>query len=233
MTPKEAIFKRKSIRKFESKSISNEQMELIARKVKELTPLYPNIEYNIDITKKTKGMFNVKAPHYLVFGSEEKEGHLENIGFIGQQMDLFLSSIGIGSCWLGGSKPVFDDEINLPYVICMAFGDSDEPLYRDATDFKRKSLVDISIGEDTRIEAARVAPSGINAQNWYFVAKDGLIHCYRKKPNLLSGVMLNKMSYIDMGIAICHIAKVSDEFAFKKLDDVQIVKGCTYVGSVV
>ena len=233
MTQKEAIFKRKSIRKFDMQPISDNQMNDVMAEIKNLIPLFENIEVSIHVTDKTKGMFNVKAPHYLVFASEEKEGHLENIGFVGQQIDLFLTTIGLGACWLGGAKAVQAEDSLLPYVICMAFGNPAEPLHRNISDFKRKNLTEISTGSDTRLEAARVAPSGVNAQNWLFEAVNGEIHCYRKKPNPLLGILLNKMSYIDVGIAICHIATVSENFKFKKLDDAKEVKNCTYIGSVI
>ncbi len=41
----------------------------------------------------------------MIISSENTEGYLMNIGFIFQQMDLYLSSIGLGSCWLGMAKP--------------------------------------------------------------------------------------------------------------------------------
>jgi hypothetical protein len=42
-----------------------------------------------------------KAPHYIAIFSETKEGYLTNIGFMFQQMDLFLSRNDIASCWQG------------------------------------------------------------------------------------------------------------------------------------
>ena len=56
----------------------------------------------------------------------------------------------------------------------MAFGKPAEPLYRELSEFKRKPLAEISEGSDERLEAARLAPSGMNVQNWYFIAKDGI-----------------------------------------------------------
>jgi nitroreductase len=52
-----------------------------------------------------KGLLLVKAPHYLLLFSENKPGYLLNTGFIFEQIDLFLSSSGIGSCWLGLTNP--------------------------------------------------------------------------------------------------------------------------------
>ena len=177
----------------------------------------------------------MKAPYYLLFGSEERESFCENIGFIGQQLDLFLSENGIGSCSLGASKPQDSkpkEALSLPYVIAMSFGKPAEPLHRSLSEFKRKSLTTISEGDDERLEAARLAPSAMNSQNWYFVADNGKIHCYRKKPNLMIGFMLNKMNQVDMGIAICHIARESEAFRFEKVENATVRKGYIYAGTV-
>jgi len=194
-----------------------------------IKPLYPDIKYEISIVSKTKGRFNIKAPHYLVFKSEEKEGYLENTGFIGQQMDLYFSATGIGSCWLGASKSDEKEESTLLSILCMSFGKADEKLHRELSDFKRKPLSNISEGEDNRLEAARLAPSGVNMQNRYFIAKDDKIHCYRKKPRLK---LFDKLARIDMGIAICHIAEESDEFNFTTDSNAPSQKGYIYMGTV-
>ena len=228
----EIIKKRKSIRKYHTQLLDDAALENIQEQIYKVKPLYPDIRYSIKITNKAKGMFNVKAPHYLVFESEEKEGSYENIGFIGQQLDLFFSASGIGSCWLGASKPEGKISSTFPHVICMSFGKPAEPLHRELVEFKRKPLTAISEGADSRLEAARLAPSGVNAQNWYFVADNGKIHCYIKKPNLFMKLLLNKMSYIDLGIAICYLYEESNNFRFVKESNAPVRKGCIYIGTV-
>ena len=225
------IRKRKSIRKFDSNPLDFHELEKIKAQLKQLTPLYPNIGYSINITDKTKGMFNIKAPHYLIFTSEDKSGYLENIGFVGQQMDLWLAENGLGSCWLGASKPE-EKTSPLSHVICIAFGKPAEPLHRELSGFKRKALAEISEGDDPRLEAARLAPSGVNAQNWYFIADDGKIHCYRKKLGALKALMFEKLSQIDLGIAVCHIAQETDSFSFARDDGAPQRKGLVYVGTI-
>ena len=226
----EIIRKRKSIRQYDMNKLDEETLNKVRSKIDSLKPLFPEIQYSIEIAEKTKGLFNVKAPHYLIFGSENKEGYLENIGFIGQQLDLFLSENGLGACWLGAAKPKEKEKSPLPYVIAIGFGKPAEPLHREIEEFKRKSLEEITEGNnDERLEAARLAPSGMNAQNWYFVG-DGKIRCYRKK------VLLNfmsKLSMIDMGIALCHIAEESDDFRYVNETYAPLRKGYIYMGTVV
>jgi len=228
----EIIRKRKSIRKYDHAPLDDETLEKVREQIGSVKPLFPDIRYSIEIVNKTKGMNNVKAPYYLLFRSEEKDGAYENIGYIGQQLDLFFSESGIGSCWLGAAKPEEKEESAMPHVISMAFGKPAEPLHRELSGFKRKPLAEISEGADERLEAARLAPSAVNAQNWYFMAADGKIRCYRKKSGSLLGFVYNKLHCIDMGIALCHIAAESDEFSYAKEADVPERKGHVYMGTV-
>ena len=228
----EIIRMRKSIRKYDQAKPDEDVLTKVREKIENLKPLYPDIPYNIEIVNKAKGVFGVTAPHYLVFGSEKKDGYLENIGFIGQQMDLFFSANGLGSCWLGVAKPDKSEATALPHVISIAFGTPAEPLHRDLSEFKRKALSEMSEGSDPRLEAARLAPSGMNAQNWYFIADSGKIFCYRKKPNLASGILAGKLVFIDMGIALCHIAEESEGFTFIKEESAPERKGYIYMGTV-
>jgi nitroreductase len=228
----EIIRKRKSIRKYDFTPLDTDKLKWAQEQIAAVKPLYPNIRYRVEIVSKTKGLFNVKAPYYFLFSSEEMDGYHENIGFIGQQLNLILSANGIGTCWLGASKPIESDKSALPYVIAMSFGTPNEPLHRSLPEFKRKSLSVISEGEDPRLEAARLAPSAMNSQNQFFVADGGKIHCYRKKTNPIVGLMLERMNRIDMGIAIYHIAAESGEFKFTKSKIVPERKGYVYVGTV-
>jgi len=234
----EIISKRKSVRKYDKTPLEIEILDRVGVHITKLKPLFPDIRYSVEIVSKTKGLFNIKAPHYLVFRSEIKEGAYENTGFIGQQMDLFLSGSGLGSCWLGASKPEGGEKTDLSPVACIAFGKPAEPLHRQISEFKRKSLPEISEGSDERLEAARLAPSGMNAQGWYFIVDSGKIHCYCKKPGLVSKLISAKLGFIDIGIALCHIARGAsassntDDFIFGKEEGIPERKGYIYIGTV-
>jgi nitroreductase len=198
-------------------------------KLKALVPLFPEIKYSVTIADRTKGLLaqGSGASSFLVFRSEAKEGAYENIGFIGQQMDLWFSENGLGSCWLGMAKP--NEDGDLSYVISMAFGKPAGSAHRSLADFNRKPLSEISDGSDPRLEAARLAPSGMNAQGWYFSASGGKIRCYRKKPGIIAP---EKLGRIDMGIALWHIASETESFRFAKEPNVPERKGYIYSGTV-
>lgn len=172
-----------------------------------LSPMYGNIKTEMKIVsqKDVKGLLGSPAPHYIVAFSETKDGYLENVGFMLQQIDLFLSANGIGACWRGLQKPTKEILSNskLEFVIVLAFGKPKEPLHRErVSEFKRKPLGQISNinGMDELLEPARLAPSGTNSQPWFFTGSRDLLHAYCVK-----SIMLKKMNAISIGIALCHL----------------------------
>jgi nitroreductase len=177
-----------------------------------LKPLYDDIKIEMKLLsqKDVKGLFLAKAPHYLAVFSETKDGYLTNAGFMLQQMDLFFSANGIGSCWQGMPKPTKEilNSSKLEFVILLAFGKPKERLHRESVSkFKRKPLREITDvkGTDELLEPARLAPSAMNRQQWFFTGNASTIHAYRAKSSFLIAFMFEKMSKVSMGIAICHV----------------------------
>ncbi len=235
MSPYEMIFKRKSVRKYAQVPLEPQVLQEIAAFAATLRPLHSHIRTGYELTDAVKGVFAIKAPHYLLITSETADGYLENAGFMWQQMDLYLSSLGLGACWLGMAKPTGEIKTQLPLVITLAVGQPAEPVHRAPADFKRKPLPEISTGADERLEAARLAPSATNSQNWFFEAEAGAIHVYRKKLNPALELMYGKMSRIDAGIALCHLCIATEErggvFSFSQVSG-RSRKGYEYVGTV-
>jgi len=231
----EFIFKRKSVRKYDEAPLDAETLGKILAFAQKLKPLYPEIKTSFEMTDSVKGLFSIKAPHYFLICSEARGEYLENAGYMWQQMDLYLSSQGLGSCWLGMAKPTAEISTALPLVITQAFGKPAEAPHRDLNGFKRKSTDEISSGNDSRLEAARLAPSATNSQNWFFEASEGMIHVYRKKLNPALEMIYGKMNRIDAGIALCHLRYATEqeerEFRFERQPD-RDMKGYIYVGTV-
>lgn len=233
MDLKQYIFKRKSTRKYDLTELDTNILNQINDFAKSLKPLYGNIkiQYNLVGLSDIKNILPVKSPHYFVISSEKKEGYLENVGFMFQQMDLYLSSLGLGSCWLGMARVAEKINTNLEFVIILAFGKPLESPYRELSEFKRKSLDEISNKVDDRLEPARLAPSATNSQPWYFVIEDDNIHVYRAKLNPVKALIYEKMNAIDMGIMLAHLyISDTDKFNFvsQKHPD---IKGYNYIGT--
>ena len=212
----DAIFRRKSVRRYDMTPLSQDKLNKLWAFIGTINRLDETIktDFTILTEEKIRGLFSLKfmlAPHYICIYSEKKEGYLMNAGFIMQQIDLFLSSNNIGSCWLGMAKPGSDPELTkdgLSYVIMLAFGNSPEPIHRSGTaQFKRKNLNEISSINNAAelLEPVRLAPSAGNTQCWFFSGNTTELIVSRKKQSLIKTQLYGRMNIIDIGIALCHL----------------------------
>ena len=219
-----SIFKRKSTKRYDPTPLSEDTLKEILNHLNDLKPLYDDINTEVKIlpledvqVKKKKK----EAPHYFAMFSQTKDGYFANLGFMMQQMDLFLNEKGIGSCWQGSPKP--KEEVlknsDLEFVIVMAFGNprDSKPVHRDISEFERKSLSEISTvqGAEELLEAARLAPSSGNIQPWFFTGDKSLIHvytskAYKKKDYPLQ--IIKKYNNISVGIALYHFKVAAEHF---------------------
>ena len=226
MTLHEMIYHRKSCRSFIGKPVEPKMIDQIL--FFESKPLYPEIKVRMDIVSrdKVKCICPWTTPQVITIYSEEAEGYLENIGFLFQQMDLYLQTLGLGVCWLGLGKmnPKTADNVDgMKFVIMLAFGyPKGDQLRHDLKGFIRKPMEKITDKPDPRLEVARLAPSAVNSQPWYFTHEDDTIHVYCSK----------KGSRLDAGIALAHLYVANEEtFMFFKTKNTTEIPGYTYIGS--
>ena len=227
MTLTEMIFKRKSCRSFTGEPVDAEMVEKILSF--DPKPLYPQIKVRMDIVSrdKVKCICPWTTPQLIAIYSEETEGYLENIGFLFQQMDLYLQTLGLGVCWLGMGRmnPKTTVQVEgMKFVILLAFGHpKGDQLRHDLKGFKRKPMEKITDQADARLEVARLAPSAVNSQPWYFTHDGETVHVYCSK----------KGSRLDAGIALAHLYVANEEtFRFFKAQQVREIPGYGYIGSI-
>ena len=227
MTLQEMIYRRKSCRSFLGKPVDAEMIEKILSF--EPKPLCPEIRVRMDIVgrDKVKCICPWTTPQLITVYSEEKEGYLENIGFLFQQMDLYLQTLGLGVCWLGMGKlnpKTTEDVEGMKFVIMLSFGHPrGDQLRHDLKGFKRKSMEQITDKADSRLEVARLAPSAVNSQPWYFIHDGDAIQVYCSR----------KGSRLDAGIALAHLFVANEEtFRFFRAENAPELPGYTYIGSV-
>ena len=226
MTLEEMIYHRKSCRSFAGKPVDGELMEKILSF--DLKPLYPGIKVRMDIVSrdKVKCICPWTTPQLIAVYSEETEGYLENVGFLFQQMDLYLQTLGLGVCWLGMGRmnPKTAETVEgMKFVILLAFGHpKGEALRQNVAEFKRKPMETIADKADPKLEPARLAPSAVNGQPWYFTHEGEKLHAYWTK----------KGSRLDMGIALAHLYAANTEtFRFFREAGKEI-PDYVYMGSV-
>ena len=240
MNLKDVIYKRKSFRSYSEKKLSAETLQDIENCIKNAKVLYPHIKFEWEIigAEKIKCVQNWRAPHYIAMFAEDVDGARENLGFIFQQVELHMQSIGIGTCWLGLGKLNADDDTaekhsGMECIMMMAFGMPEGEEYRkDLSEFKRRTADEISDAADARLECARIAPSAVNSQPWYFVHDGETIHVYCITKYLIHKV-LGKMNKFDMGIALAHLYVENKEtFEFFNTENPKAIKGHYYIGSI-
>ena len=127
-----------------------------------------------------------------------------------------MQSMGMGSCWLGLGRikdAKATNKGNMKFIIMLSFGYPDGDNTRKSTDeFNRRSLAEIADTEDERLEAARLAPSAVNSQPWYFLHHNEFIHVYRARNKMLAD-----MNKIDIGICLAHLyVSNPDSFCYYK-----------------
>lgn len=211
------ISKRKAIRAFERAALDQMRLDEILAFAREVPPLLAGSAVEVALVgrERVRGLGVLPAPHFLVLRASPGAAGELAAGYLGQHLSLMMSARGIGSCWLGMTLPPSrdGDRDGLAYAGTIAFGLSAEPPFRGLGEFKRKPLAEIAspiassalADAAPLLEAARLAPSAMNRQPWFFTLEDRLIHAFScPAPGLLN--IARRWRYVDLGIACCHLA---------------------------
>lgn len=238
MKLEETIYKRQSCRTYNETPLDEQTIDEIKTFIQQAKVLNDNIKWDYDIVtnKEVKSLLRWKAPHHMLLFSEEKENYKENIGFIFQQLDLYLQSRDIGSCWLGMVSPnssYKNKNPDLSFIITISFGKSTTTTHRKIEDFNRKKLEEITDTPDEKLKPAQYAPSATNSQPWYFTHNtDGSYNVYREKLGFIKKRTIGKWNPIDIGIALAQLYIANkDTFEFMIKENPQELKDYLYMGT--
>ena len=159
------IFKRKSFHLFRnagSGMITAAELDEITAAWDSFETLYPDIRTAIRIVPSQKVNFKRDAEYCILLYSETKDNHLMNLGYIGEQLDLFLVSRNIGTLWFGIGRPDIKSFDGMDFAIMIAIHKiEDESLFRkDMFKAKRKPIEEIWEGDYLGIaDIVRFSPS--------------------------------------------------------------------------
>ena len=209
----EMIFRRKSFHIFRNvgnESISKDELNDMQNAYSEFIPLNPGIKTAIRIVSEKQTNCKRGGEYCVLLYSEKKDGYLQNIGYLGEQLDLYLVSRNIGTLWFGIGKTKEEPFEGMEFVIMFSIRKiSDDSKYRkDMFKSKRKSAEEIWEGEQIPgvTDIVRFAPSACNSQPW-LVKNNGELSVYRyRKPGKRGIMPADKVSFynrIDIGIFIC------------------------------
>ena len=230
------IDRRRSVRSYTDEPLSPALREEVLSSLAATLPLCEGYPIRAEIIGRREARCTLPMPwlphDLLSVYAGEGVAALVGVGYALGRLDLHLQSIGLGTCWLGVGRPKTKPaEDGLTFAIMMAIGHpKDVPLRSGAADFRRRTLAEISDIPDERLEPARLAPSAINGQPWYFTHEGELIHvfCTERRARLL-----HDLQRMDIGIALAQLATASpDTFTFRTLPTAPEKKGYAYIGSV-
>lgn len=217
----EAIFVKKSVRKYVFDAVDQSVMERITDHYRHINSLFGGISSEIDILDSRKkqympvSLMGVKAPYYLIIYSDESPRYLMNAGYLMESMSLFLCTIGLGSCILGHTrvKKKLQTKNGLKIVGVIAFGKSKDSFIRKHSEAKRLPVDALCVFKEVPrqwmkqlLEAARMAPSSMNTQPWRFVVYDNAIHIFSKKPK-----RQDRLTEINFGAMFAHLVIAAEE----------------------
>ena len=201
------IFKRKSFHIFkDTDTLTSNEIQELKDFIKTVKSLDSEIKTEIRIVPEKDTTCKRGGEFCILFYSETKDEYLRNIGYMGEQIDLYLASQNIGALWFGIGKPK-DMQVNgLDFVVMISIAKMPMDKFRkDMFKSKRKPLSEIWSGNTLGIaEIVRFTPSACNTQPWVVENTGCDLMVYRfKKPGKRGIMPADKVRYynkIDIGI---------------------------------
>ncbi len=209
------IFKRKSFHLFRNignERITDDELKDIEKEFNNFEPLVEDITVKMKIVKDSTTCRRGQEYCILLY-SEKKDNYLQNIGYIGEQLDLYLVSKNIGTLWFGIGKVEEKQLDGLDFVIMIAIAkvDDETKFRKDMYKSKRKELAEIWNG-DYYLDIANIArftPSACNTQPWIVDSSEKELKVYRyRKPGkrgIMPVDMVKHYNQIDIGIFLCFL----------------------------
>lgn len=235
----EIIRTRISVRTYSGKSLPRETREKISSYMGTLSnPFGVKVTFRLLESKKAMNAeklgtygFIKGAEDYIGATVREEEFSLEALGYEFEKLVLYITSMGLGTCWLGGSfhrgefakaMSVRSDEI-FPVISPVGFAADKRSLTDSIVRFLakgdlRKSWDELFFNKnfstplsgseagvyEKLFEMVRIAPSASNKQPWRVVKDGNKFHFYEYKTPRYTNAFGYDIQRIDIGIAACH-----------------------------
>ena len=216
------IFKRKSFHTFKNKEkhLSEEELIGIENVIKTLKPLDKDIDTDVKIVKREETTCKTGEYCILIY-SEKKDNYLLNIGYLFEQLDLYLASKNIGCCWNGLGKTEMSTYNGLEYVIMLAIGKVEESEFqRDISKYKRREINEFWNGNEylNIASSVQLTPSACNSQPWLVNVSSNELMVYRYRRENEKCALPVDISYfnkIDIGIFILFLELSLEHYDIK------------------
>lgn len=233
----ETIKKRKSVRNYEKRGLSEQQRNEIVTYMNQIeNPFQVKVKFYFLETElldkgQKLGTYGViqGAKDYLGVTVKNTDFAMEAVGYAFEMLVLYATSLGLGTCWMGGTfnrnqfKTAMEISENDVFPIISPIGIplekrslTDTLVRKIAKSDQRKewqelffstSFENILSKEDasdyvTALELVRIAPSASNKQPWRIVKDGELFHFFKVQG--YGDVFGYDIQSVDMGIAACH-----------------------------
>ena len=256
----ELIRTRKSVRTFDGKAVTENDIKNLTEYINSITNPYgiPVKFVLLDAAEHGLSSPVIQGEHLYITGKVPLTEHCaEAFGYSFEKLVLYAWSLGIGTTWIGGTmkRELFEQKAGVregEIMPCVS------PLGYPA---KKRSIREIgmrtAIRADKRIkneelffgngfgeplhtddptimnalEAVRLAPSAVNKQPWRIVRCGNAYHFYEKK-NLAGGGAAWDVQKVDLGIAICHFMSVAGGVLSVAEPDISVGKDTEYIATV-
>lgn len=190
----------------------------------------------------TYGLIKGANTYIAAIMENNRPNGLEEIGYILEELILYATSLGLGTCWLGGTfnrgqfakhLHLAEDE-TLPIVTPIGYPKEKLSLMDKAVRFaagsnNRKPWDELFFNssfstpltkEDAGnyagpLEMVRLAPSASNKQPWRIVRENKQWHFYLKTSKGYGESLGFNIQRVDMGIAMCHFQLMAEELSIK------------------
>ena len=214
MTLLEAVSARHSVRKYVDKELSADIIAALQDKITECNKVGNlNIQLVQNETRAFTGMLSYGqfsgVKNYLVMVGKKSKDLDERVGYYGEQLVLFVQTLGLNTCWVGLSYRKVPEAYNvgkdekLVCMIALGYGET------QGVSHKIKDIEDVSNASDITpswfkrgVEAALLAPTAVNQQKFsfeYVGVKDNW-HIVKAR----KGFSIIGYTGMDLGIVKCH-----------------------------
>lgn len=252
------IRKRKSTRTYSKKQIDTDVKEKIIQYFQHLNgPFHVEVRFEFldrlmvkedeKIKLGTYGMIQ-GASYFIAAAVEKKEYNMEQLGYVFEDLILYITSLGIGTCWIAGTlnRSEFKKAVGLkdnevvPVVTPLGY----ESTMRSPVDLFLKPVpgkkvrkpwnvlffkdgFDLSLNKsdageyEVPLEMVRLAPSASNKQPWRVLKANGNYHFYVDHDPIYKKAYSYDIQKIDVGIAMYHFDAAARESGLEGRWDTQ------------
>lgn len=244
-----SIKTRKSIRTYKEEKISLNERNKLIQYIEDLEKSYdgkfrfPLIDSDDNLDGKVGTYGVIKGAKLYVCGLVKKDSmDLVQLGYAFEKIVLFATSLGLGTCWLGGTfnrsnlaklaniKPgemlivaspigYIEEKKTIVDTTMRKLAKSDnrklwDELFFDKYTSEPLDKEDLGAFEHA-LEMVRIGPSASNKQPWRIVKDKDNYHFYLERTPKYAASLAFDIQMIDIGIALCHFETALDELGIK------------------